>query len=42
MVHAYLDLDNEIVWQVIEQDLPALKAAVEDVLSTLEENGTAS
>lgn len=36
MVHAYLDLDVEIVWQVVEHDLPPLKAAVDDMLSSLD------
>ena len=29
MVHGYLHIDREIVWSIIEKDLPQLEAAIE-------------
>ncbi len=34
LVHDYLGVDLEIVWQVIEKDLPALKRAIVEMLSS--------
>lgn len=33
LTHGYLGLDTEVVWSVIEQDLPGLQQAVERMLS---------
>jgi len=33
LVHGYASVDDRIVWGVIEADLPALRAAVREVLS---------
>jgi uncharacterized protein with HEPN domain len=35
IVHEYFGIDLEIVWGVIERDLPALKKLVQEILSTL-------
>ena len=32
LTHGYLDIDKEVVWSVIQQDLPALASAVERML----------
>ena len=32
LVHGYFEIDLDIVWAVIEKDLPALKDAVEAIL----------
>jgi uncharacterized protein with HEPN domain len=34
IVHEYFGIDLEIVWGVIERDLPALKKAVREILAT--------
>jgi uncharacterized protein with HEPN domain len=36
LVHDYLGLDNGIIWDVIKDDLPVLKTAVEDILASLD------
>lgn len=36
LVHGYFDIDTEIVWTVVERDLPVLKPAVEQLLQKLE------
>lgn len=33
MVHDYLGVDLEMIWNIIERDLPKLKAAVEKMLA---------
>ncbi len=33
LVHAYFDIDPEQVWKAVTEDLPALIAQIEDVLS---------
>jgi len=33
LTHGYLGLDTEVVWSVVEQDLPGLQQAVERMLS---------
>jgi uncharacterized protein with HEPN domain len=33
LVHGYFDVDLEIVWKVIERDLPILKSQMEALLS---------
>ncbi|MGQ0636387.1 MAG: HepT-like ribonuclease domain-containing protein [Planctomycetaceae bacterium] len=35
LVHQYFEIDQEIVWAVVEKDLPALKSAVEGLLRTM-------
>jgi uncharacterized protein with HEPN domain len=35
IVHAYFDVDLTIVWEVIQRDLPDLKAQVHFILQTL-------
>jgi len=32
LVHAYFEIDPEILWQTVEQDLPPLVAALEEAL----------
>jgi uncharacterized protein with HEPN domain len=36
LVHDYFAVDTDIVWDVIERDLPDLKAKVEALLQQLE------
>ncbi|MFO8009433.1 MAG: DUF86 domain-containing protein [Dehalococcoidia bacterium] len=33
LVHVYFDIDVDRVWDTVTDDLPALKAAVEEVIS---------
>ena len=33
IVHEYFGIDLEVVWKVIERDLPALKLTVQEILS---------
>jgi uncharacterized protein with HEPN domain len=35
LVHDYFGIDTEVVWDVVERDLPDLKRNVEALLSTL-------
>ena len=35
LIHEYFGVDTIIVWQIIKNDLPELKAAVESILHTL-------
>lgn len=37
LVHGYYQIKNEIVWSVIEDDLPALKRQIEGILKEIEE-----
>lgn len=39
LVHAYFDMDLDIVWDAASRDAPALKPAVERLLKRLEEHG---
>ena len=39
LVHNYLGIDLELIWKVIEEDLPELKLAVEEILQKLTESG---
>lgn len=32
LVHIYFGIDNDVIWSVVEDDLPVLKAAVEAIL----------
>jgi len=34
MIHEYFGIDLELVWRVVERDLPALEAAVAALLGT--------
>ncbi len=34
LIHAYWNVDIDLVWDVIENELPALKRAVEQLLAT--------
>jgi uncharacterized protein with HEPN domain len=36
LVHRYFDIDREIVWAVVSQDLPALKQKVQAILGRLD------
>ena len=36
LVHDYFDIDLDIVWRVIEQDVPALKRNIRNILVTLD------
>lgn len=36
LTHGYLDIDPEVVWSVVEQELPELAAAVERMLRSSE------
>ncbi len=36
VVHAYLALDLAVVWSIVEQDLPALEAAVQRMRTRLQ------
>lgn len=38
LVHNYLGIDLELIWKVIEDDLPELKLAVEKMLQTITES----
>lgn len=33
LVHAYFGIDQLVVWEVFERDLPALKKTLADILS---------
>lgn len=37
LVHGYFDIDTDIVWEAVTQDVPSIKPAVERLLVTLEE-----
>lgn len=37
LVHNYLGVDLELIWEVIERDLPELKRAVADMLQNVDE-----
>ncbi len=34
LVHEYLDVDIELIWTIVERNLPPLKRAVETALET--------
>jgi len=36
LVHAYFAIDTDLVWKVVEHDLPDLKHTVEEMLRKLE------
>jgi uncharacterized protein with HEPN domain len=37
LVHDYLRIDQNIVWDVVERDVPELKQAVLDMLASLQD-----
>ena len=37
LVHHYFEIDTDVVWSVIEKELPTLKRALAQILSGLEE-----
>lgn len=39
LVHNYFDIDTEIVWNAVQQDIPELKSNIEGLLRKLEELG---
>ncbi len=39
MVHGYLDVDRDIVWGIVEKDLPALTTCVRAELELRRERG---
>lgn len=32
LIHTYFNVDEDIVWEVVEKDLPALKACIDTIL----------
>ena len=38
LVHDYFGIDTDIVWDVVERDLPALKRQLEDLLATIHDD----
>jgi len=36
LTHDYFEIDTEVVWKVVERDLPALRNEVEAILKDLE------
>ena len=37
LVHDYFGIDTDIVWDVVERDLPVLKQQLEDLLAAIQE-----
>ena len=37
LVHDYFGIDTDIVWDVVERDLPGLKQQLEDLLAAIQE-----
>jgi len=35
LIHHYFEIDTDIVWSVVEKDLPDLKAKVDEALKNL-------
>jgi uncharacterized protein with HEPN domain len=35
LVHGYFETDRELVWRVVEQDIPTLKSQIEHILAEL-------
>ena len=38
LVHGYVDIDMQRVWEIVEQDLPALKGQIETISQGLEDS----
>jgi uncharacterized protein with HEPN domain len=34
-VHGYFEIDNEVVWSVVENDLPELKKNIQKILKKI-------
>ena len=41
LVHHYFEIDHELVWQVVEGDLPAFRRVVESALGEIQEGSEA-
>jgi len=39
LVHGYFEIDTDVVWNTVQQDVPRLRASVEALLKKLEEQG---
>lgn len=39
LIHIYFGIDRDIVWQVVERDLPILKTSIDAILNTGETTG---
>jgi uncharacterized protein with HEPN domain len=39
LVHGYFEIDLDVVWDAVQQDVPLLKPAVEALLKKLEDQG---
>lgn len=35
LVHGYFETDKELIWRVVEQDIPTLKAQIQSILAEL-------
>jgi uncharacterized protein with HEPN domain len=35
LIHHYFEIDHELIWQVVVDDLPPFRAAVESILESL-------
>ncbi|MGA2914562.1 MAG: DUF86 domain-containing protein [Sedimentisphaerales bacterium] len=35
LVHGYFEIDNEVVWSVVEKDLPELKKSIRKILKEI-------
>lgn len=35
LIHGYFGIDYDIVWDIVTNEIPRLKAAVEEILNTL-------
>jgi len=40
LIHEYFGVDYEVVWKTIEEEVPALMPAIEDIIKGLPEDGT--
>jgi len=38
LVHGYFEIDTEVVWSTVRQDMPVLKSQIENLLRKLEES----
>lgn len=36
LVHEYFGIDAEVIWQIIESDIPVLKERIDEILNNLE------
>lgn len=34
LIHAYFDVDYEVVWDVVQEDVPELKRQMEDIFAS--------